>query len=200
MSRSERRLERIKEEIDIVDLLADYGYAVLRGGGYREQQFSCDLHGDGFDGKPSARVYPESQSWYCFACDKTRDAVETVREKNGVGFMEAMKLLETRYGLPDLPWEEGDYSTKPKPMMNPVEEYLAHTKSFEEERKQAWVFLTEVTRDRELSMHDTLGFWEAFDMLCYREKNGMEEAKVAVGMASLRKRVIKKAIEQQKLS
>jgi intein/homing endonuclease len=65
MSRAKQRADRIRQDIDIVQVLADYGYKVNPGGGDREQQFSCDLHGDGSDSKPSARVYPSSNSWYC---------------------------------------------------------------------------------------------------------------------------------------
>lgn len=65
MANLRKRIDRIKRVVEIEDLLADYGYKIHGGGGHREQQFQCDLHGDGRDGKPSARMYPESQSWYC---------------------------------------------------------------------------------------------------------------------------------------
>lgn len=65
MSRAKQRADRIREEVEIVQVLADYGYHVSAHGGDREQQFSCDLHGDGSDSKPSARAYPSSNSWYC---------------------------------------------------------------------------------------------------------------------------------------
>jgi len=101
--RNQRRIERIHEQVDILKLLGDYGYPV-RPDMDREQQFSCNMHGDGNDLKPSARVYPENNSWYCWACGKTRDAIETVREKEGLGFMEALKWLEGRFGLEPLPF------------------------------------------------------------------------------------------------
>lgn len=200
MSRTERRLERIKEDIDIVDVLVDYGYAVVSGGGYREQQFSCDLHGDGFDGKPSARVYPESQSWYCFACDKTRDAVETVREKEGVGFMDALRYLEKRYNLPDMGWEEGDYKPSKPEVFNPIEQNLHTGLSFDKERTTVETFLTELTKDRDLPMETLLGFWEAFDMLKFRLQQGMAEEKLAPAMSKLRHKVLEQSIEYQKKS
>jgi hypothetical protein len=65
MSRSRERADRINQHVDIIKVLYDYGYRIHMGDGGQEQQFSCDLHGDGRDSKPSARVYPESKSWYC---------------------------------------------------------------------------------------------------------------------------------------
>lgn len=64
-SQARARADRIREKIPIVQLLEDFGYGVRASGGDREQQFSCNLHGDGQDNKPSARVYPDSDSWYC---------------------------------------------------------------------------------------------------------------------------------------
>lgn len=62
--RTQKRIERIRQEIGILDLLEDLGYQV-RAGDDREQQFPCNLHGDGNDGTPSARAYPDSNGWYC---------------------------------------------------------------------------------------------------------------------------------------
>lgn len=67
MTRSERRAARIRTDIPITRVLEDYGYRVQDVD--RQQQFPCDLHGDGSDGKPSARVYPESNQWYCVDID-----------------------------------------------------------------------------------------------------------------------------------
>lgn len=65
--RAKQAADRIREHVPIVRVLAAYGYRVREEGGDREQQFSCDLHGDGRDSKPSARVYPASDSWYCIS-------------------------------------------------------------------------------------------------------------------------------------
>jgi len=105
-SRAVKRADRIREMIPIVQVLADYGYDVRADGGDREQQFPCNLHGDGFDLKPSARVYPDSQSWYCFGCDLSRDAIATVRGNEGLSFWEAVRKLEQVYELPPLPWAD----------------------------------------------------------------------------------------------
>jgi len=91
------RSERIREAIRITDLLAELGYAVQPV--EREQQFGCDLHGTR-DGKPSARVYPASNSWYCFACGKSRDVIGTVMDKLELDFKKSMAWLEKTYKLP----------------------------------------------------------------------------------------------------
>lgn len=162
-SRSQARVERIRERIDISQVLIDYGYYVHMGA---EHQFSCDLHGDGRDGKPSARVYPESASWYCFACDRSRDAIETVREKEGIGFMEAIKYLERRYNLPPLPWDDEKDARVPE--TNPFEETFQRARTYEEERSDAESFLNDLTYDRDMPLDLLLGLWEAYDMICYR--------------------------------
>lgn len=53
----------------------------------------------------------------CFACSEVRDTVDTVRIKEGLSFMDAVKFLENLYNLPPLPWEDGDseYTEQEKP-------------------------------------------------------------------------------------
>lgn len=104
--RSKKRADRIRSEVSISDLLHDLGYRVHADPGGRQQQYACDLHGDGSDGKPSARVYPGSNSTYCFACGRARDPIQFVREKVGKDFFQALHYLEDKYGLAPLLWEE----------------------------------------------------------------------------------------------
>ena len=65
--RLKRRVARIRKAISLARVLEDYGYEVRAYDSDREQQFSCDLHGDGMDNTPSARVYPDNW-FYCFGC------------------------------------------------------------------------------------------------------------------------------------
>lgn len=185
-SRTRKRVDRIKAKVPIAKVLYDLGYNVRPDGGDREQQFPCDLHGDGLDNKPSARVYPVSASSYCFVCDKTRDAVETVRAKKGLGFMDALKYLEDKYGLEPLPWEEGDT----KPPDDDILRQLDPHKTFADEAKLFQSFLSQVTSDRDLLMEDTLTFWEAFDHLTHLlTKEKLTETKSRAVLASLQKRL-----------
>jgi len=161
--RNKKRLARVKDEIPIVSVLATYGYHVRTDGGDREQQFPCDLHGDGQDNKPSARVYPQSNSWYCFGCRLTRDTVQTVRDKEDLGFLDAVAYLEKKYHLPPLPWEEDDGEDQDEQVA-----ILSHQgKTFEDDCNRFRTFLDPITRERTLPMRSTLTYWEGFDKLVY---------------------------------
>lgn len=201
MSRTRRRAERIREEIPIQRVLADYGYDIdpnYDG----EQQFSCDLHGDGFDMLPSARVYPDSASWYCFACDVTRDTIQTVRDKEGIEFFPALKKIEQRYGLPSLPFEEGEDDYKKGAAHGAAKEIaglLDPSKSFEDDQKRVQTLLDGFTVDRDLPMDDALKLWEAFDKISYYvHKQILSEENGRVALAKIRKRALEKVKETAK--
>lgn len=161
---------RIRREIPIAQVLYDLGYAVRPDGGLREQQFSCDLHGDGRDSKPSARVYPESASFYCFACGLSRDAIALIQAKEGVSFPEAIRKLETRYSLPPLPW--ADEAPPVATAETTVRARLDPTKTFQEEIKALQSSMLWITQERVIPMEKALAFWDALDQAQYRVEAG----------------------------
>ena len=157
-----KRAERIKEKIPILSVLSAYNYDVH--GNTREQQFRCDLHGDGNDNAPSARVYPETNTWFCFACGKVRDSIATVMEKEGLDFGKACTALELKYGL-----EVWKYQPKKDIFEDTYEDPT---------RKEMLIhrvegLLNEKTSRRE-DYEDTLRYWEVFNML-----SSLEDSKVA---------------------
>lgn len=169
-TRSERRVARIHEVVRIDRVLESYGYRV-QANVDRDQQFPCDMHGDGTDGKPSARVYPSTNQWYCFGCSRSRDAIQTVREKENLSFLDAIKKLEETYGLPSLPWDEGDREEKPTdevaaildaPYADPV-------------RVRAERVIRAITLERTESLSRVLKMWEAFDRARLLEEGGDTE-------------------------
>lgn len=168
MTRAERRAARIRTDIPITRVLEDYGYRVQDVD--REQQFQCDLHGDGTDGKPSARVYPSTNQWYCWACARSRDSLATVREKEGLSFHAALERLEQRYGLPSLPWEEGDNETAPA---DPVAEILDAPYA-DPVRSRTERVLRALTTERTDPLPRVLKLWEAFDRARVLEDGGDE--------------------------
>jgi len=162
LSRAKRAADRIREEIPLIQVLADYGYDVEPRVQDREQQFRCDLHGDGSDGKPSARYYPDGGQFFCFACGSSRDAVALVQEKEGKSFWEAVSLLEARYGLPPLPWQASDDKREPT-VADQVKAALRPAESPEGALSRLERFLMGITQERSLPPERCAGFWEGYD-------------------------------------
>lgn len=162
-SRTKRRIDRIHKDISILVLLERLGYKV-RPDMDREQQFPCDLHGDGQDGIPSARVYRDN-SWYCFACQKVRDHVSTVREKKGLGFIEALTWLEKEFHLPVMPWEDGDQQyVKEAPLSDQVVKLtLDPAMTYADDDRLMKSLIDSLTHDRDLPLDTLLAFWEGYD-------------------------------------
>lgn len=186
--RTKRRVDRIKQEVDILTLLEGFGFRV-RADMDREQQFQCSLHGDGRDTKPSARAYPESNSWYCWACQKSRDVVGTVREVQGMSFIDALKWLEKQYNLPPLPWLDGDrdYLTQKETVKDVVNEALTTDRSFEQDSNVLKGILEMVTEDRTLPRDRVLSYWDAFDYINYLVQGSQAKMPEPKGIAALQR-------------
>ena len=192
--RTQRRLDRIKEEVDILALLEGFGFRV-RAGMDREQQFQCSLHGDGSDNKPSARAYPETNSWHCWACQKSRDAVSTVREVNNLGFMDAIKWLESKFSLPPMSYEEGDNAgyKREKDRREVVEEALNNDRTFEQDAHVVSSILEMVTTDKLLPLARVTAYWDAFDRINYLvngKGQSLPEVKGRVALKKVQTRVM----------
>ena len=187
---------RANTAINIIRLLGGYGFDIRDDGGDREQQFSCDMHGDGHDNKPSARVYPDSNSWYCFACSKSRDAIQTVREREGLSFWDAVRKLEKAAGLQPLP---DDYTGTPEvTLAEGIVASLRRDKTFADDCSMFDSLLSGITEDRQLAMDVVLPFWEAFDGLVYKvDKEEVPEHKARVALEKLRLKVLALLKEQR---
>jgi len=194
--RTKRRIAQIKEMVPIAQILSDYGYPVRTDGEDREEQFPCDLHGDGHDNKPSARMYPETGSFYCFACGVSRDAVDLVKEKEGLNFGEALKHLEVQYDLPYISWEEGDYETVQKPE-DEIQALLKYPeRTFADDLRVFLSVITGETQDRSLPMRVAASFWEGADQVAHLvEKELLSEIKGRAVMQNMLER-LHKAIKE----
>jgi len=189
MSQAKRRSDRIRAEIPILRLLEDYGYHVSADMD-REQQFSCDLHGDGFDRKPSARAYTDTNTWYCFTCDRIRDPIQTVREKEGVDFWSAVKLLELKYKLPALPWEQ-DESYEPDTIQQDVQRTLNWQTTYAEEVERNSKMLLRITKERSLPMYLVTSLWGALDYIKHQhEIQSLSEHAAMFQLQKIREKVL----------
>lgn len=155
------RLKRIKDSVPLHKVLFDYGYQIDMSAGSRQQQFSCDLHGDGSDSRPSARMYPDTKQWYCFACGKSRDVVETVRDKENLSFRQAMRVLEQRFDLPvgsDDDW----VGTVPD---NAVAAILDANRSCQAMSRSLFALIESMTESRTVTGRRVASCWEAYDVI-----------------------------------
>lgn len=84
---------------DVVDVVQ--GYVQLRHRG-RTHTGLCPFHNEK---TPSFVVYPETQSFYCFGCGAGGDAITFIKRINNVDYIEAVKTLAARVGMP-LPDED----------------------------------------------------------------------------------------------
>lgn len=187
--RAKKRAQRIRDEIPLAEVLHRYGYAVHPGSQDHEQQFSCDLHGDGQDTKPSARYYGDH--WYCFACGKNRDAIATVREKEGLDFHAACLKLEREFGLPALEWEDVAEQKADRIPEKSIFD-IPEPGRYQVEVKRIQVLLKSLTDERGLDFHDLLRYWEGYDLIRYRVRESKDEEFGAKKLATLRAKIIEK--------
>ena len=187
--RSRQAADRIRATVPILQVLADYGYEVDPRAEDHEQQFRCDLHGDGKDGKPSARVYPEGGQFFCFACGRSRDVLSLVQEKEGKSFWESVALLEKRWGLPALPWVEREKEDTPADL---VARALDMSLTPERALSRLESLLMGVTKDRVLPPAKCAALWEVFDRLAYALSEGKSQAVLPAALKAIA--TVKKAV------
>ncbi len=98
--------ERIREAIDIVDLVQQF-VPLKRAG--RNYVGRCPWHDDS---KPSLQVNPERQTYKCWVCDIGGDVFSFIMKVENVGFKEALEILADKAGIP-LPKQEKKIFLKP---------------------------------------------------------------------------------------
>ena len=84
---------------DIEEVVGQYVQLRRRG---RTLSGLCPFHNEK---TPSFVVYPDTQSFYCFGCGAAGDVISFVRKYNNLGYVETIKQLASRVGMP-LPDEE----------------------------------------------------------------------------------------------
>jgi len=97
----DEKIEEVRAAADIVDVANDY--VQLKRSGSRFKAL-CPFHNEN---TPSFSVDPDKNLYYCFGCGNGGDVFKFVQEIEGVGFLEAVRILAERYSIP-LPEEEAD--------------------------------------------------------------------------------------------
>ncbi len=85
--------ERIRQAIDIVDLVGSYTQLRRQGRGYVAL---CPWHDDA---RPSLQVNPERQSFKCWVCNIGGDIFSFLMKMENVDFREAVAMLADRAGV-----------------------------------------------------------------------------------------------------
>ncbi len=90
--------ERVRQAIDIVDLVGSYLQLRREGRGFKAL---CPWHDDS---RPSLQVNPERQSFKCWVCDIGGDIFSFIMKMENVEFPEAMAMLADRAGIQLTPY------------------------------------------------------------------------------------------------
>ena len=85
--------ERVREAIDIVDVVGSY-ISLRRQG--KAMTGLCPWHDDG---RPSLQVNPDRQTYRCWVCDIGGDVFSFVMRMEKVEFREALEQLADRAGI-----------------------------------------------------------------------------------------------------
>ena len=87
-------IEEVCRRTDITELVR--GYVELKRAGRMEKGL-CPFHNEK---TPSFYVYPETDSFYCFGCGAAGDAITFVKRIANLDYVEAVKFLAARAGMP----------------------------------------------------------------------------------------------------
>lgn len=97
----DEKIEEVRLAADLVEVAGDYVQLKQSGSRYKAL---CPFHNED---TPSFSVDPDQNLYYCFGCQRGGDVFKFVQEIEGVGFLESVRILAERYGIP-LPEEEAD--------------------------------------------------------------------------------------------
>lgn len=97
--------ERVRQAIDIVDLVGSYLQLRREGRGYKAL---CPWHDDT---RPSLQINPERQSFKCWVCDIGGDIFSFMMKMENVEFPEALSMLADRAGIQLTPFRSDGSSS-----------------------------------------------------------------------------------------
>lgn len=156
------QLRRVKEAVDLVDLMGDYAPPQKAGAQFR---VCCPFHQER---SPSCYIYPDQQTYHCFGCGAHGDAITLVREQEGLEFVDAVEFLARRAGI-QLVFEEkyaGSHKKGPSKserenllaLMKFATEFYQKSLLYEASAEEARTYLKGRGINRELAQQFGLGY------------------------------------------
>lgn len=94
MAISDAFLQELRGRVDMQDVASPYVQLRRRG---RTLTGLCPFHNEK---TPSFHIYVENQSFYCFGCGAGGDVITFVRRMENLDYVEAVKTLAQRAGMP----------------------------------------------------------------------------------------------------
>ncbi len=91
---SQETIQAIHARVQIEDVIGDFVTLKRRG---QTLWACCPFH---HEKTPSFAVSPDKGFYKCFGCDASGDAISFIRAIEGVSFVEAVKHLANKYGIP----------------------------------------------------------------------------------------------------
>ncbi len=85
--------EEVKAKLDIVEVIREYIPVKATGANF---QALCPFHNEK---SPSFSISPDKQIWHCFGCGRGGDVFSFIMEKEGLTFIEALRLLAAKAGV-----------------------------------------------------------------------------------------------------
>ncbi len=113
-------LDQLKMSCDIESVVS--GYVSLRRAG-RTSKGLCPFHSEK---TPSFFVYHDTESFYCFGCGAGGDVISFIMRIENLGYMDALRFLAERAGIPFPEEARDDPSLKIKPLIFEINRAAAH--------------------------------------------------------------------------
>lgn len=145
MALPEGFLQELRDNNEIVSVVENY-VELKRSG--RTYSCRCPFHSER---TPSFHVYPDTQSYYCFGCGAGGDVVTFIRTIENLDYIEAVRFLAQRAGMP-MPEDKNDDSARKRQRlyeMNREAGKFFHRQLFSPEGRDGWNYIT----GRQLTEH-----------------------------------------------
>ena len=114
MSISNEFLDRLLASVNIVDVIGRRITLERKGRAYWAK---CPFHGSGEERTASFKVYEDTNTFHCFGCKESGNAIHFLRKHDGVDFVEAVEMLASQVGM-EVPKQENSVDTSKATQIN----------------------------------------------------------------------------------